>query len=166
MAKPRRRQTYRRKSDNEKRRLLRDPTDNLVQDMLNNVHYQGSPKHKLHPHLFGLPPLNGQRGDATLCDDADFEPGQMAEIPMLIRRGIRAGLIGHTQRIIWTVADDGWIFEARETNRATAEFHGYPVLPTEAIAHAVFDRFSDWVERQGTDTEQSACDSCRLRYGF
>ena len=124
LAEPRRRQTHRRRSDNEKRRLLRDPTDNLVQDMLNYVHYQGSPKHKLQPHLFGLPPFSGQRGDATLCDDADFDPDQMAEIPMLIRRGIRAGLIGHTQRIIWTVADDGWIFEARETNRATAEFHG------------------------------------------
>ena len=71
------------------------------------------------------------RGDATLCDDAEFEPSQMAETPMVMRRGIRAGLIGHTQRIIWTVADDGWIFEARETNRDTAEFHGYPVLLTE-----------------------------------
>ena len=143
-----------------------DPTDDLVQDMLNNVHYQGSPKHKLHPHLFDLPPFNGQRGDAALCDGADFEPGQMAEVPMLVQRGIRAGLIGHTQRIIWTVADDDWIFEACETNRATAEFHGYPVLPTEAIARAVFNRFSAWAEKQGTDTEQSACDSCRFRYGF
>ncbi len=79
---------------------MRDLTDDVVQDLLNNVHYRGSPKHKLHPHLFGLPQFNGQRGDATLCDEADFEPGQMAEVPMLIRRGIRAGLIGHTQRII------------------------------------------------------------------
>ncbi len=64
------------------------------------------------------------------------------------------------------MADDGWIFEARETNRDTAEFHGYPVLPTEAIGRAVFNRFSVWVQKQGTDTEQFACDSCRFRYGF
>ena len=134
--------------------------------MLNNVHYLGSPKHKLHPHLFGLPPFNGERGDATLCDEADFEPSQMDEVSMLIRRGIRAGLIGYTQRIIWTVADDGWFFVAREANRDTAEFHGYPILPSEAIARAVFNRFSVWVQEQGTDKEQSACDSCRFRYGF
>ena len=134
--------------------------------MLSNVHYRGSPKHKLHPHLFGLPPFTGARGDATLCDDANFGVSQIADVPMLIRRGIRAGLIGHTQRIIWTVADNGWIFEARETNRDAAEFHGYPVLPTEAIARAVFNRFSVWVLKQGTDAEQSARDSCKLRYGF
>ena len=77
-----------------------------------------------------------------------------------------AGLIGHTKRIIWTVGDDGWIFEARETNRDTAEFHGYPVLPTEAIARVVFNRFSAWVEQHGTPVEESACESCRLRYSF
>ena len=48
---------------------------------------------------------------------------------------------------------DGWIFEARETNRDTAEFHGYPVLATEAIARAVFNRFSDWVAEHGTPEE-------------
>ena len=134
--------------------------------MLNNVHYQGSPKHKRHPRLFGLPPFNGSRGDATLCNEADFEPDQVAQVPALIQRGIRAGLIGHTQRIIWTVADDGQIFEARETNRATSEFHGYPVLQTEAIARIVFNRFSEWVQQHGTPEERSAGDSCRLRYEF
>ena len=82
------------------------------------------------------------------------------------RAGRRAGLIGHTGRIVWTVVDDGWIFEARETNRDTAEFHGYPVLATEAIARAVFNRFSDWVALHGTPEDRSASDSCRLRYGF
>ena len=90
----------------------------------------------------------------------------MAKVPALIPRGIRAGLIGHTHRIIWTVADDGRIFEARETNRATAEFHGYPVLSTEAIARIVFNRFSDWIQQHGTSVERSARGSCRLRYAF
>ena len=73
----------------------------------------------------------------------------MADIPALIERGIRAGLIGHTARLLWTVADDGWIFEARETNRETAEYHGYPVLPEESIGHLVFDRFVNWAEAHG-----------------
>ena len=86
----------------------------------------------------------------------------MTEIPALFRRGIRAGLIGHTGRIVWSVADDGWLFEARDT----AEFHGYPVLATEAIARAVFNRFSDWAAEHGTQEDLSARDSCRLRYGL
>ena len=97
---PRRRAIHRRKSDNEKRRLLREPSDDLVRDMLDTAWYRGSSKHKLKPHLYDLPPFNGYRGDSTLCDDADFDPERMAEIPALVRRGIHAGLIGHTGRIV------------------------------------------------------------------
>ena len=111
-----------------------DPADDLIERLLHNVRYEGSPKHKRHPQLFDLEPFNGKRDDATLCDEADFSPDQIDEIPALVERGIRAGLIGHTARLLWTVADDGWIFEARETNRETTEFHGYPVLPEESIA--------------------------------
>ena len=97
--------------------------------MLKAVRYHGSSKHKLHPHLFDLPPFQGSRGDATLCDDADFQPADMAEVRALLLRGIRAGLIGHTGRILWTVANDGWIFEARETNPRDP---GVPRLPGPA----------------------------------
>ena len=100
---PRRRAIHRRKSDNEKRRLMREPGDDLVRSMLDTARYSGSSKHKLRPHLYDLQPFNGDRGDATLCDEADFDPTRTAEIPALIRRGIRAGLIGHTGRIVWTV---------------------------------------------------------------
>ena len=84
----------------------------------------------------------------------------------MMHRGIRAGLIGHTGRILWTIADDGWIFEARETNRDVSEFHGYPVLPEEAIAGLVFGRFAAWSDGHGTATDRAARDSCRSRYGF
>ena len=134
--------------------------------MLDTASYEGSPKHKLYPHQFGLGPFNGKRGDATLCDEADFRPSQMVEIPTLIERGLNAGLIGHTLRIIWTVANDGWIFEARETNRDTAQFHSYPVLPEEAIARIVFDRFTLWADEHGASVDRAARDACRLRYGF
>ena len=166
MPPPRDRVERQRRSDNVKRRLMLDPTDDLIGQMLETVWYEGSSKHKLHPHLYGLEPFNGQRGDATLCDEADFEPARMPEVRALIQRGIRAGLIGHTCRILWTVADDGWIFEARETNRETAQFHGYPVLPEEAIARLVFDRFSEWAAAHGSPDDRSARDACKLRYGF
>ena len=145
---------------------MRDPADDLIERLLDTVHYEGSSKHKRHPHLFGLEPFNGERDDATLCDEADFRPDQMGEIPALAQRGIRAGLIGHTARILWTVADDGWIFEARETNPETAEFHGYPVLPEESIAPLAVDRFSPWADDLGTPVDRSAATACRLRYDF
>lgn len=166
MPRPPRRPLHRRKSDNEKRRLWPDPPQSVIERMLNTVWYHGSSKHKLHPHLFDLPPFLGSRGDATLCDDADFDPDDMKDVPMLLRRGIRAGLIGHTGRLLWTVADDGWIFEARETNHATGEYHGYPVLRSEAIAQKVFRRFSRWANAQGDATERSASAFCKLRYVF
>ena len=76
MTPPRRRRTSERRSDNVKRRLMRNPTEDLIREMLRTVSYEGSSKHKLHPHLFDLPPLVGDRGDATLCDEADFEPSR------------------------------------------------------------------------------------------
>ena len=142
------------------------PPDDLIERMLDTVHYEGSPKHKRHPHLFGLEPFNGDRDDATLCDEADFQPDQMADIPALVQRGIRAGLIGHTERLLWTVADDGWIFEARETNRETAEFHGYPILPEESIGRLVFNRFANWADAHGSAADRAAATACRLRYRF
>ena len=120
----------------------------------------------MHPHLFGLEPFNGDRDDAILCDEADFQPDRMAGIPALVERGIRAGLIGHTARLLWTIADDGWIFEARETNRETAQFHGYPVLAEESIGRLVYDRFADWADAHGTPADRAAATACRLRYDF
>lgn len=142
------------------------PPHHLIEQMLDTVHYEGSAKHKRHPHLFGLEPFNGDRDDATLCDEADFQPEQTAEIPALLQRGIRAGLIGHTARLLWAVADDGWIFEARETNPATAQFHGYPVLPEESIGRLVFNRFAAWANAHGTPADRPAATACRIRYDF
>ncbi len=143
-----------------------DPPGELIERLLDTVHYQGSAKHKQHPHLFGLDSFNSDRDDATLCDEADFQPHHIAEIRALTERGLRAGLIGHTVRLLWTVADDGWIFETRETNRDTGEFHGYPILPEESIARLVFDRFATWADDFGGPVDRSAAAACRLRYGF
>ncbi len=156
-----------RRSENTKRRLLKAPSNTLITNMSNSVTYKGSPKHKRHPHRYGLPPFSGPRGDATLCDDhANFSPPQMSGIPAMIRRGLRAGLIGRGNRIIWAVADDGWIFEGRLTNVATNEYHGYPVRPSEAIAELVYRRFSAWAKNHGTIQDQLAAKACKNRYGF
>ena len=156
-----------RRSENTKRRLLKAPSKVLITKMSNSVTYKGSSKHKRHPHRYGLPQFSGQRGDATLCDDhASFSPAQMFRIPAMIHRGLRAGLIGHQNRIIWAVADDGWIFEGRLTNVGTNEYHGYPVRPSEAIAELVYKRFSAWAIAHGNPQDQQAAKACKNRYGF
>lgn len=154
-----------RDSDNDNRRLL-DAVDQSVLALLKaTINYAGHPKHKRNPHLFGLERYNGKRGDETLCDKhADFTKAKMITIPGLLQRGLEAELVG--DRIIWSVADDGWIFEARLTNRDTNEFHGYPVRPSEAIAELVFKRFANWARRHGKVQEKLAVLRCTERYGF
>ncbi len=143
------------------------PPQSLIQELVDSVVYEGSSKHKQEPHRYGLPPFLGPRGDATLCDGhADFQPEHMAMIPDVIRRGIRAGLVGIGNRIIWAVADDGWIFEARLTNAETSTYHGYPVRPAEAIASLVFRRYSAWANENGTQRDRNAAVFCRDKYGL
>jgi hypothetical protein len=156
-----------RQSDNDRRRLI--GVDEMVDTdkLLSSVHYEGSAKHKRHPHLYRLPPYTGERGDATLCDsDGQFLPKDMPAIPGLLRRGIRARLIGVSQRILWTVADNGWIFECRLTNISQGEYHGYPVRPSEAIALPVYQRFAEWTTRSGSLEEKRAAAKCKALYGF
>jgi hypothetical protein len=134
--------------------------------------YNGIPKHKEEPLKFGLPLYTGRRGDETLCDrDAGFTPDERNTVPPLLIRGIRAGLVGHIERqgvptILWSVSDQGWIFEARITNVGLADYHGYPVRPSESIAEQVYRRFLDWARVQGTDLDRKAAANCRALYGF
>lgn len=154
-----------RRSDNDKRRLAEDPSPALLAYLAAAVKYAGSSKHKLHPHLYGLPPFRGHRGDATLCDrDAGFGPSDMPSIPSMMHRGIKSGLVDEEGRIIWAVADDGWMFEFRQTNATQSEYHGYPLRRTEAIAALIFRRFALWAQGQGTRIDQAAAESCRHKY--
>jgi hypothetical protein len=163
---PQRPDLPRRRSNNDKRRLLPTPAPELIAQLLATATYQGSPKHKINPHIFNLPPYNGQRGDETLCDaHAGFTPAHMATLPALLERGIEAGLIGASD-VLWTVADSGWIFEARLTNVDQAEYHGYPVRSSEPIGESVYLRFAAWAEENGTAADKLAATNCKALYGF
>lgn len=153
-----------RRSDNDKRRLEQGVTDAEVRARYPNAWYRGSPKHKRNPHLFGLEPFTGPRGDATLCDEhAAFSPQDMERVPKLLRRGLDAKLVGTR---IWTVDDTGWIFELAVTNATSGEHHGYPVRASEAIAAIVFRAFRDWAAQHGTDEDRGAALACQNLYGF
>lgn len=167
MKKPRERTDIQpRNQDNHKRRLEKTVAPRLIAELRNVVTYGGSSKHKQHPHLFGLAPFNGDRGDSTLCDGhANFRPSDMVKIPELIHRGLKAGLVGKNH-LLWTVGDDGWIFEGRLTNPAQTDYHGYPVRPNEPIAERVYDRFKVWVDIEGDDADKQAALNCAALYGF
>jgi hypothetical protein len=156
-----------RNQDNLKRRLEKTVDLERIEKLRTIVTYGGSSKHKKHPHLFGLEPFHGDRGDSTLCDShAGFQPSDMAKIPDLIDRGLKAGLLGENS-LLWTVGDDGWIFEGRLTNPSRADYHGYPVRPNErAIAARVYDRFRSWVSSKGDEVDKQAAINCAALYGF
>lgn len=83
----------------------------------------------------------------------------------MLKRGLQAGLVGEND-IIWAVADDGWIYEARITNVIQNEYHGYPVRSTEPIAEMVCERFMDWAQNNGNQTALQAANNCKKLYGF
>lgn len=156
-----------RDADNDGRCLDPSPDARLLARLVVAARYECYAKHKAAPHAYGLRPYSGPKGDYTRCDEhANFGITKMASIPRMLRRGIKAGLVGPSARLIWTVGDDGWIFEGRITNVGQDVYHGYPVRPTEAIADPVYRRFCRWAAEEGDDADQKAATRCRVMYGF
>lgn len=103
-----------------------------------------------------MQPFRGYAADPTYCDaHAGFRPDQIDKAVEWLRVGLLAGLIGEGDRlgdpaIAWAPSTTGWLFEARITEPGSAIYHGYPVLPSEAIAAKVLNRFEAWAsEREG-----------------
>jgi hypothetical protein len=137
-----------RSSNNDKRRLCEPvPPEAWLADLAERASFEAYSKHKLWPRPFGLQPFTGEREDATFCDGhAQFGPDDTQLAPDLLRRGILAGLVGHNcsqgdPTLLWTVDNNGWIYEMRLTVPSRAIYHGYPVLQTEAIARMVIARY-------------------------
>jgi len=144
--------------------------------------YEGYAKHKRDPRAFRLDPIPGTSIDPTLCDEhAGFTPEDMRRVPALMMRGIAMGLTSAAQagdcpRLLWTIDDSGWVFEARLTNEVQALYHGYPLLPGDPIASKVISRVRDWaydqdeaVIQQMLDMKRNAAvaiaDAAQERYG-
>jgi hypothetical protein len=151
MKQPRRRILDERSSDNEKRQLRTPPPrPKELEDLAQRARFKGSGKHKLEPRAFKLEPASPDADDSFCDGHAGFTPTDMARIPGLMARGIRAGLIGHRDAkgdptLLWTVDDNGWIYEARITTATQALYHGYPLLAGDAFARKVIARYSEYV---------------------
>lgn len=144
------------------RKLDTDPALGSIATRFAGIQYEGSSKHKRHPHLFGLEPFRGERGDETLCDEhAGWRPQDTARIPALFDRAKRAFLLGS---LLWIVDDNGWIYELQMTNAGQNQHHGYPLLPTDPFAPLVVRRFAAWAAGHGTRTDKQAAENCKLLY--
>ena len=145
-----RRVTPERSRHNPKRRLIAIAPGKGERDALGKrATYGPYSKHKLNPHAYGLKPYAGQDDERTFCDaHAAFKPEDCARIPRLLLRGIDLGLWSERgdedgPALLWTIDDNGWIFELRVTNAGLAQYHGYPVLPGDAFAQHVLTRARD-----------------------
>lgn len=137
-----------RSSDNQKRQLcLELPTQAARKALAARATYRCYSKHKYHPRAFGVEPYSGLGEDRTYCDaHADFQPKDMARVGDLLIRGIMAALWSENTSQgdpsqLWTIDDNGWIYELRITIPSRAEYHGYPLLPNDAFGRQVLARF-------------------------
>ncbi|MFW2831558.1 hypothetical protein [Sphingomonas sp. ID0503] len=138
-------------SENEKRDLSLDEPDEAARTALaGRARYEGYGKHKRNLHLWNLAAFHGYAPDRTFCEDVGFERRDEQRIPVLLHRGIAAGLFGDLHRqgdptMLWTIDDNGWIYEMRQTNSGQALYHGYPMAPTNALGRKVIARFETWI---------------------
>jgi len=145
--KPAARVVVQRSRNNVNRRLIAAlPTTTSRVELSTRVKYGEYSKHKLNPTAYKLSPYAGQDEDRTYCDaHANFGKENLHRIPSLLVRGVMLGLWsdqnnGGTPSLLWTLDESGWIFELRITNSGQAQYHGYPVLPSDAFARHVLVR--------------------------
>lgn len=170
LRKPPSRKQRLRASPNDPRRLSDEPPSRAERDALAaRATFDAYAKHKRHPTAYGLKPYEGEDEDPSYCDEhAGFTPADMARAPALLTRGIDAGLFGKPKNgdpgLLWSVDDNGWIYEAQLTNPGYAVYHAYPVLPSEAIALKVLMRYTDFVIQQDSPVLTASLDAARKRY--
>lgn len=136
-----------RSRNNANRRLVATlPTIASRVELSARVTYGAYSKHKYNPTAYKLRPYAGQDEERTYCDaHAKFGKENLNQIPALLVRGVMLGLWsdqnnGDAPSLLWTIDENGWIFELRITNPGQLQYHGYPVLPGDAFARHVLAR--------------------------
>ena len=169
--KPPARRAIARTAENDPRDLMTPkPTQKACIDLAAKARFAPYSKHKKDPTIYKMTAYHGPDEDITYCDgDADFLLADMARAPNLLKRGILAGLWGDKSKKgdpsrLWTIDDNGWIYEAQITNPGYGGYHAYPVLRNEAIARKVLARYRDHVETVKCPVEEAALAKALERY--
>jgi hypothetical protein len=94
-----------------------------------SVRYVGSGHHKRSPANYGFSRVN-PRPTKSLCDLERYIP--LDEAIKLLKNGIQYGLFSEPRddsfpKFIWSVSDEGEVFEAKTDSNGTGEYHGYPL---------------------------------------
>lgn len=110
------------------------------------VRYVGSASHKLHPAAYGFP-RSEPRPQKSLCDMV--RPILLPEAVKLVADGIERGMFSEPQsdgfpKFIWSVSEQGEVFEAKTDRHGTGEYHGYPLEDEDSMRDHVL---SVWNER-------------------
>ncbi len=132
-------------------RKLRDPLPSLAerQAFAAGVQYHPYAKHKKHPSAYRLKPYEG-RADRTYCDShSKFQKPDFGRIPLLLERAALSGAWSLDVRdqvpaMLWTVDDNGWVYELYITNEYQSDYHGYPLMPADSFARLVIARLREW----------------------
>ena len=108
------------------------------------VRYTGNPAHKRDPGDFNLTPPAASRKNATLCDDAGVFKHR--EAIRLLKDGAKNGLVdsrsdGEFPLLIWSVRQDGVVFEAELENCVRGDYHGYPMPLRDPFRTEVLQAF-------------------------
>ena len=120
-----------RSGDNPKRRII---SSNLLSDderegLAARVRYVGSGHHKRNPADYGLD-RTSPRPTKSLCD-AD-KSVLLDEAQRLLREGIIRAMVSQLgsdgfPKYVWSVADDGKVYEAKTHPNTSGQYHGYPL---------------------------------------
>jgi hypothetical protein len=134
---------------NPKRSLL--PADGMTraarEALAERVTYGGNGEHKLHAADYGIAPPPTPRPGKTLCDAEG--PFPQATALALLKAGAAKGMVSRQLRrrlpqLIWSVADDGTVYESQLENSALASYHGYPMPAADPFRERVLE---EWRQR-------------------
>lgn len=137
-----------RSGNNPKRRII--PLTQLDADareqLAARVRYVGSGHHKRSPADYGMD-RTSPRPTKSLCDAAKLVT--LDEARRLLREGILRAMVSPLgndsfPKYVWSVADDGEVYEAKTHPNTPGQYHGYP-LEAEDDMRSYVTRF--WVER-------------------
>ena len=128
---------------NRKRKIRNlDEWPNL-ENLAEQVNYDGNPTHKRNPGDFcvGAEP----RDDKTLCDLVGIFA--KSDALRLLRAGVDRGLVSGQSRggfpqNIWAVTDDGYPLEAQQGSPGQGIYHGYPLVRADALWDKVLKRWN------------------------
>lgn len=137
-----------RSGNNPKRRIIPsvDLDANAREQLTARVRYVGSGHHKRNPASYSMDRTN-PRPTKSLCDAAKHVA--LDEAQRLLREGILRVMVSPLgndgfPKYIWSVADDGEVYEAKTHPNTPGQYHGYP-LEGEDDMRSYVSRL--WAER-------------------